>query len=165
VAARIQDRLRKAITDAANLYHRLVLLVGNSGTGKTTLLQAMASELGAEVINLNLALSQQLLELITKQRSLHVSEILDQIIKINQQIVFLDNIEILFDKSLKQDPLRLLQTISRNRSVVASWNGAIKSGNLIYAEPSHPEYRIYHQVDTPLVRIGQAASMGEAEKT
>ncbi|MBU0482850.1 MAG: BREX-3 system P-loop-containing protein BrxF, partial [Proteobacteria bacterium] len=42
-----------------------------------------------------------------------------------------------------QDPLRLLQGLSRNKTVVASWNGAIIDGFLTYAEPAHPEYRRY----------------------
>jgi hypothetical protein len=64
--------------------------------------------------------------------------------------VVLDNLEILFDKDLQQDPLRLLQSISRNRAVVASWNGIMNSGRLFYAEPEHPEYRNY---DTAGVQI------------
>jgi hypothetical protein len=38
-------------------------------------------------------------------------------------LVLLDNIELLFDVHLKQDPLRLLQGLSRNKTVVATWNG------------------------------------------
>ena len=53
------------------------------------------------------------------------------------------NIEILFDVSLKQDPLRLLQGLSRNKTVVAAWNGSIVDNSLTYAAPAHPEYRRY----------------------
>jgi len=58
-------------------------------------------------------------------------------------LVLLDNIEILFDVHLKQDPLRLLQGLSRNRTVVAAWNGSIVDGHMTYAVPDHPEYRRY----------------------
>ena len=64
---------------------------------------------------------------------------------------FDDNLEILFDKDLKQDPLRLLQSLSRNRSVVASWNGKKLKGKLTYAELDHPEYRGYDLDDTLIV--------------
>ena len=49
----------------------------------------------------------------------------------------------LFDVALKQDPLRLLQGLSRNRTVVATWSGSIEDGHLVYAGPHHPEYRRY----------------------
>ena len=39
----------------------------------------------------------------------------------------------------------MLQSISRNRAVVASWNGIVNSGRLLYAETGHPEYRSYHK--------------------
>jgi len=81
-------------------------------------------------------------------------------------VVLLDNIELLFDVSLKQDPLRLLQGLSRNTTVVAAWSGEIRvegqglgtesptpddsslitqssSLYLVYATPDHPEFRRY----------------------
>jgi hypothetical protein len=58
-------------------------------------------------------------------------------------LVLLDNIEILFDVHLKQDPLRLLQRLSRNKTVVAAWNGTIVDGHMTYAVPDHHEYRRY----------------------
>ena len=55
----------------------------------------------------------------------------------------LDNTEILFHPDLGHDPLRLLQNLSRNRTVVASWSGTAQDGRLTYAAPGHPEYRRY----------------------
>lgn len=75
----------------------------------------------------------------------------------------LDNLEILFDKDLQQDPLRLLQSISRNRAVVASWNGSINSGRLLYAEPGHPEYRSYDTVDALIVSMDGTATVDVAK--
>jgi hypothetical protein len=130
----------------------LVLLVGETGSGKTGILQDVAEEFGTSVINVNLALSRELLELTAKQQSLRLPGILDQIVANAQSPVVLDNLEILFDKDLKQDPLRLLQSISRNRSVVAAWNGIVTSGKLLYAETGHPEYRRYDLVDALIVK-------------
>ena len=137
------------------MYNRLVLLVGEAGSGKTGMLQDIAGELNTSVVNVNLALSSQLLELTTKQRPLKLPKILGQIVDNADPPVVLDNLEILFDKSLKQDPLRLLQGISRNRSVVASWNGAVTDGMLFYAEPGHPEYWRYESVDALIVDTNQ----------
>lgn len=159
----VQDKIKRSIQAAKGLYHRLVLLVGESGSGKTNVLRDIAKELGAPVINVNLALSGELLELTTKQRSLRLPGILNQVADQIQSPVILDNLEILFDKDLQQDPLRLLQSISRNRTLVASWNGSISSGRLLYAEPGHPEYRSYDTVDALIVSMDGTATVDVAK--
>jgi hypothetical protein len=100
-----------------------------------------------------LELSAQLLELTPKQRALHLPQIMDKIIENDHQVVILDNLELLFDVQMKQDPFRLLQRISRNHLVIASWNGSSKDGKLMYAETGHPEYRSYDLADTLIVKI------------
>lgn len=159
----LQDKIKRSIQAAKGLYHRLVLLVGESGSGKTNVLRDIAEELGAPVINVNLALSGELLELTTKQRSLRLPGILNHVADQIQSPVVLDNLEILFDKDLQQDPLRLLQSISRNRTLVASWNGSISSGRLLYAEPGHPEYRSYDTVDALIVSMDGTATVDVAK--
>jgi hypothetical protein len=163
MAEPIHDKIKRSLQAAEGLYHRLVLLVGETGSGKTGVLRDVAEEFGASVINVNLALSSELLELTAKQRSLRLPGILDQIADEAQGLVVLDNLEILFDKDLQQDPLRLLQGLSRNRAVVASWNGTMTSGRLLYAETGHPEYRSYDSVDALIVRMDGTATV-DSEK-
>ena len=158
----VQEKLKQSLRAAEGLYHRLVLLVGESGSGKTQLLREFAGEIGSEVININLLLSAELLGLSEKQRMLHLPEILDMIVGKGQVTVVLDNIEILFDQRLKQDPLRLLQLMSRNRSVVAAWNGKIEQGRLIYAEPGHPEYRQYDGKELLFVGMNGTTTIDDA---
>lgn len=143
--------LQDAIHSAGDLYHRLILIVGNSGTGKTSILRNIANEFQVRVINLNLELSRELLELSARQRALRLPTLLASISNDTQSLLIIDNIEILFDKDLRQDPLRLLQGLSRNRTVLVSWNGLFKSGKLVYAEPGHPEHRSYDTVDALIV--------------
>jgi hypothetical protein len=157
MAGPIQDDIKRFQQTAEGLYHRLVLLVGEAGSGKTRELRAVANDLDTSVINVNLALSSELLDLTAKQRSLRLPEILDRIVGKVQSPVVLDNLEILFDRNLGQDPLRLLQGISRNRVVVASWNGT-SIGRLSYAEIGHPEYRSYNSVDALIVRMDGAGT-------
>jgi ABC-type hemin transport system ATPase subunit len=160
----IHDKIKRSLQEAEVLYHRLVLLVGESGSGKTSVLRDIADEFGSSVINVNLVLSGELLELTAKQRSLQLPRILDQIAEQAQSPVILDNLEILFDKDLQQDPLRLLQGISRNRAVVAAWNGSMNSGRLLYAETGHPEYRSYDSVDALIVGMDGTATVDAAKK-
>lgn len=159
MAEPIHDKIKRSLEAAKGLYHSLVLLVGETGSGKTVILREVAKELDASVINVNLILSGELLNLTKKQRALRLPDILDQIVNNAQSLVILDNLEILFDRNLQQDPLRLLQSISRNRIVLASWNGAMKSGRLLYAEPGHPEYRIYETTDALIVVMDGTATI------
>jgi hypothetical protein len=141
----------QALEAANDAYYRLVLLVGGPNSGKTAVLRAVADTLGVISINTGLALSERLLELTARQRALRLPEIFTDTIASGEQPVILDNTEILFDRSLQQDPLRLLQGIARNRQVLACWSGRIENGKLLYAEPGHSEYRQYPVEDFSVV--------------
>jgi hypothetical protein len=58
-------------------------------------------------------------------------------------LVLLDNIELLFDQSLRLDPLDLLKRHAHARRVVSVWPGELRDGRLSYAEMGHPEYQDY----------------------
>lgn len=148
VAAQI---IRK-IDEVMLLYYRLVLVVAPPGGGKTMALQEVARRTKHPYVNLNLELSQRLLDLTERQRVMRVSRLLGDIVNSYQeQAVLLDNTEILFDTSLKQNPLLLLQGVSRNKVIVAAWNGTVEKGHLTYATLDHPEYRRYPMRDLVLV--------------
>jgi hypothetical protein len=167
MAEPLADRIIRRIGQAAELYHRLVILVAPTGAGKTAVLQDVHERTAAPLINVNLELSRRMLDLTERQRALQLPRLLSEIVNASAtDVVLLDNIEILCDVSLKQDPLRLLQGLSRNKTVVAAWSGEIKSDEwkvmsneqrpsdsslsphnsslfLVYATPDHPEYRHY----------------------
>ena len=96
-----------------------------------------------------------MLELTERQRALQLPRLLSEIVNAAQaDVILLDNIEVLFDVSLKQDPLRLLQGLSRNKTVVATWNGSVDNEHLVYATPDHPEYKRYPKRDFLAVSTG-----------
>ncbi len=127
-------------------------------------LRSTASNFGVDVININLALSEKLLELTLRQRPLHLSKLLGEVVEDAQPVALLDNTEILFDHDLQQDPLRLLQSISRNRCVLGSWNGTIVGDKLTYAEVGHPEYRSYDMAETLVVDMNAQAEIDSGKK-
>jgi hypothetical protein len=152
-------KLEEAIHQAAGQYYRLVILAGAPGSGKTTFLQAVGQKNGWQLVNVNLELSKKLLELTRNQRSRQVERLFkDVIASVPGDVVLLDNLEILFDPALEVEPLRLLQVSSRNRMVVASWNGICKDGTLIYAEPGHPEFVQFKQTEAVVVATGESAN-------
>lgn len=142
MAAPLSHRIADRVPEAASLYHRLVLVVGPARTGKTTALRDLAQERGWPLVNVNLELSERLLELTSKQRALRAPRMLGEIVDGHPgEVLLLDNTEILFSTELQQDPLRLLQGLGRNRTVVATWSGEMEDENLVYAAPGHPEHR------------------------
>ncbi len=151
MAGSIQHSLMESLQTAEGLYYRLVLLVGESGSGKTRALHLLARVLGINVINVNLALAKELVELTARQRMLQLPSLLTTMTDNGHLTAILDNTEILFDPFLKQDPLRLLKGTSRNRTIVASWNGKVESGRLTYAEPGHPEHHRRYELDGVLI--------------
>ncbi|MCK5679332.1 BREX-3 system P-loop-containing protein BrxF [bacterium] len=147
------QKILKALKEAEYLYHRLVFLVGGVGSGKTTILQDVSRHLDVQFINTNLELSKLLIEMTGKQQTLQLPKLLENLVNCDEKDIILDNIEILFDVTLQQDPLRLLQTISRNRNIVVSWNGFVENGKLIYAEPGHPEHRSYDATNLSIISL------------
>jgi hypothetical protein len=167
MAELLADRVIRRIGQATELYHRLVMLVAPVGAGKTAVLQDVHKRTAAPLVNVNLELSRRMLDLTERQRALQLPRLLAEIVGASAvEVVLLDNLEVLFDVSLKQDPLRLLQGLSRNKTVVAAWSGEIRTEQrgprtelkpandsslitqssllyLVYATPDHPEYRRY----------------------
>ncbi len=142
MATPLSYQIAKQVSEASRLYHRVVLVVGLARSGKTFALHELEAKHGWPHVNVNLALSERLLDLTTRQRALRVARIVDDIVKeMKGDVIMLDNIEMLFHPDLKQDPLRLLQSLSRNRTVVATWRGVMRGEALVYASPEHPEYR------------------------
>lgn len=148
MAEPLSDQILRKINEVRSLYHRLILIVSPAGSGKTSALQEVSARASAPLVNVNLEMSRRMLDLTERQRALQLPRILGEIVgEATGELVLLDNIEILFDVHLKQDPLRLLQGLSRNKTVVAAWNGSIVDGHLTYAVPGHPEYRRYSIFD------------------
>ena len=143
----LSEKVLVRIDGAKALYHRLILVAAPSGSGKTEALRQVAARTGARIVNLNLELSRRMLDLTERERALRLPDLLNEVVGKGEPLVLLDNIEILFDAALRQDPLRLLQGVSRNRTLVAAWNGTLEKGYLTYATPEHPEHWRYSRDD------------------
>lgn len=140
----------------AQPYYHLVLVVGPIGSGKTPLLKELSRKTDIPYLNLNLALSERLLKLTTRERPLRVRRVLEHLVEEHAtDHIALDNIELLFDPALAVDPLVLLQRLSRHRTIVVAWGGGYDAVRdvLTYAEPGHPEYRRYEQPEGEFIAL------------
>jgi hypothetical protein len=153
------DKVEKVITQLDGAYYRLVLVAGPARSGKTRALSALTLRRQWPRINVNMEVSEKLLELTQRQRAVRIVGILEDIVGQNSEsVILLDNIEILFAEALSQDPLRLLQNLARNRAIVAAWPGMFDGTHLFYAEPGHTEFRRYPRPQVSVISVDAAAS-------
>jgi hypothetical protein len=145
------DEIVSAGREAADAYHRLVLLVAPIGAGKSARLTAAADAQGWPLVNVNQVVADGLLELDVRERAIKCKPVLaEAVADAGGATVVLDNIEMLFEDHLKQDPLRLLQSLARTTTLVVSWPGNYDGRSLTFADPGHRDYRKYTD---PGVRI------------
>jgi len=91
-------RVIRRIGQAAELYHRLVMLVAPAGAGKTAALQDVHERTAAPLVNVNLELSRRMLDLTERQRALQLPRLLAEIVGASAaDVVLLDNVEVLFE--------------------------------------------------------------------
>ena len=155
MAESLADQIMCKAKQAAKLYHRLLLLIAPAGAGKTATLQEVRERTGAPLVNVTLELSRRMLELTKRQRAMQLTVLFQKIVNEDRgKMILLDNLEVIFDVGLQHDPLRLLQGLSRNKTVVAAWSGAVVDDFLTYAVPGHPEYRRYPTRDVLMVSPG-----------
>lgn len=146
-------RIHDAVDSSSDMYYRLILLVDEK-EDHNQLAKEIASKLDMNVVNVDLELSKKLLNQTERQRKLNLSRSMNEIVP-KGKAVLLDHIEILFDVELGQDPLRLLESLSRNQTIIAFWNAQVRDGRLIYAEQGHPEYRNYDAKDLSVIEINK----------
>jgi Cdc6-like AAA superfamily ATPase len=162
----VKERVRQAIKDAIEhapaMYSRLVLFAGPSGSGKTHALQEISAEYGKKINNVNLEMSKALLEIPVQRHQSRAARVFSDMVRNfrggdtpESAIILLDNLEILFDKDLKLDPLLLLQGIARNSTILASWNGTYIDKRLTFAVSGHPEYRFYDRIDAQIIEFAK----------
>ncbi len=145
------NEVRRGAERASHYYHRLLVVVSDEELegGKY-----IAEGLGVRRINVGEELGAKLLEVPARRRPLKVAALLEDLVNAaGDGGVLLDRIEILFEESLKAEPLTLLRTLSRQRLVIAMWSGKIEADNLLYGSPDHPEYRSYPARDLKLVHV------------
>lgn len=139
------NEVKRVACSLNDKYYKLLLLVGASGNGKTSVINEICSDNAYRYVNLNLVLSEKLKDVPIKERGYYVQDLTDNIMKDNPgDFLVLDNIEIIFSKHLQIEPLSILKNIAKYRKTIAAWQGSIKDGYLTYAEPWHEDYVRYN---------------------
>jgi hypothetical protein len=137
------DKLERLAGEIGDLQSKLILLVGNGG--KTQLLRALAQRLNVTPFNVGVTLGHRLVATPVSERGFSTNELLRDITDNTRgkAPLLLDNLEVLFEPSLKINPLDLIKRLAHSRRVVAVWPGEMCDDRLVYASMGHPEHRDY----------------------
>ncbi len=139
------EKLERLADEVSALHSKLILLIGGPQSGKSALLDALGSKRDLIPLRVGAELGSKLAAFPQRRRQLQTTSILrelaDQHAKDN--LLLIDNIELLFDRTLQLDPLDLLKQHARVRRVVAVWPGQMNEGRLTYATTGHPEHQDY----------------------
>lgn len=96
-----------------------------------------------EFINLSRILAYKMIGLSQKERVKKVESLIECITEQCDSMIFLKKIDILFEPSLDNDPMRLLKGIAKSKTVVAIWPGEITETSVVYSKPGKPDYKTY----------------------
>lgn len=151
----MQAKLERLIGDIGDLNSKLVLLVGASRSGKTKLLRELGAKLNIDPINVGLELGRRLAAMPNNKRGFSAGELLREIADKERADapLLLDNLELLFEKSLHINPLDLVKRLAHSKRVVAVWPGELRGDRLIYADMNHPEHRDYSRDGVVVLEI------------
>lgn len=139
------EALDRLVEDVSGLNSKLVLLIGHPRTGKSSLLGRLAENRQMRLLNVGMELGRKLLLVSSTRRHLQATDMLKELADDSSHngLLIMDNIEILFDQTLKLSPLELLKRHAHARRVVAAWPGELREGRLSYATTGHPEHQDY----------------------
>ena len=139
------EQLDRLVDDISGLNTKLVVLIGSPGAGKSQLLRQLADRRKAAVMNVGAILGRELLTVASIRRHLHAADMLKELAGefVSQGLLLLDNIELMFDRTLQLSPLDLLKRHAHARRVVAVWPGELRDARLSYATTGHPEHQDY----------------------
>jgi len=151
-----QETLNETIRHTASGRHRLVLVVGEVGSGKTDFLRRLAAAHAMQFLNLGEPLGIRLMETSPRTRPLIIEDAVRQLIDGTRAGVCMDGTDILFNPALRCDPLRLACSISQNTFVAYSLTGRIEGKRFVRGYPDHPEFYSEELPSVPTITLDRS---------
>lgn len=128
--------IHKKIDDLQNANHKLLLIIGKPGSGKSRVIREYSEETGIPIVDLDTIFAH------TPPENL-MHEMHDFLKEYRRKVLLLDNKTILYTKNSSIDLLAFLKEICKTVTVVSTWNGKIEDGQLFHFNKEAPEDLIY----------------------
>ena len=153
--------MRKTIAEFLRTSHTCLLLVSL----EMSRLQDATDELLATFAWPHVSLGRELsavLLLETPQRRSHAGQrwMRARMREFSPGPVLFSGIDVLFEPTLRLDPLRLFCDLGRTTRLVDAWPGSYAQDVLAYAVPEHSDYRTWRKPDAYIVDLHHAAALG-----
>jgi Fe-S cluster assembly ATPase SufC len=134
---------------------KLVLLVGKPGSGKSKIMRELATNRGWKYVDCQTLVTEDLLELVPKERPREAPHILgNQLEEEKADVILMDGLQVLFTPMLQLDPLELLRQLSKKSIIVAAWPGQFEGGQLSFLELGKDEPYYYNGTKLKIIEIG-----------
>ena len=131
---------------------QLVLLLGTSPTALAAAAEQAADETGWPLVDLNLAIAQDLVELTPSERPDEAWDALERAVDAHEGAVVLGSTDILFEPTLGYRPYEALRRLGRRKPIIAVWLGTVEGSDIVRSAPGHPEYTRV-RLDVPFVAV------------
>ena len=136
------------IARARDQHFRLVWLTGASPRLRSDLLRSVAEAQKGVFLELGRELSSLMLDIPVPLRPASVEECFAGCLAASPEMVTcLDHLDILFEPSLRVNPVSLVKCASRHTPIVASWPGKFREGCLSYGPSDHPAHFLIAERD------------------
>ena len=133
------DQLLEEIEAAKNNENKLILIIGNPGSGKSKLIHEYSDNCGIPILNL---------DNIFKDNATDLVKVMDDfLLTYDKEILLLDNKRVLYAKDSNIDMLVFLKALAKKVVVVATWNGKIEDNKLIHIRSKSPTDLTYSLTD------------------
>jgi hypothetical protein len=110
--------------------HKLLLLIGRPGSGKSKFLYNYSREKGIPILNLDSILGEKIPE--GKDANYVYAFTQGFLSTYTPEEILLDKKKILYQKDSDIDLLDFLRELSQSKTVVATWNGYTENGKLVH---------------------------------
>jgi hypothetical protein len=110
--------------------HKLLLLIGRPGSGKSKFLYNYSKEKGIPILNLDNILGEKIPE--GKDANYVYAFTQGFLSTYTPEEILLDKKKILYQKDSSIDLLDFLKELSQSKTVVTTWNGYTENGKLIH---------------------------------
>ncbi|MGO2962539.1 MAG: BREX-3 system P-loop-containing protein BrxF [Carnobacterium maltaromaticum] len=119
-------------------YNRFMVLLWNNNTE----IKHLFEEIDSSILNINVIISEQLLDIPSKLQAIKTQQIITEVIRNNpQKVIVIDNFEILFSPILKVKPIELYRELSRYKTIIVIWRYSYENNRLVYGVSEHIEYQ------------------------